>query len=410
LLTVEPKAHAKAYRLLETTRAFAREMLESADEAARLRRRHAAYVLHALETGVEALEIMSDAAWLEQYGPLLDDARAALDWAMVADDREAIALAGASQPLWRQLSLNVEGRQRLRAAVALLRPDTPPALEARLRMSFGELLVTPAWAKVAHEEIARSISLYRPLGGNSRLGLALARQAFALQMLNRHEEAEIAIDEAMKLLERSGMLRTQAIAHSAKACIEARHGRFAAAYATGERAERLCQLAGADLSALIVAANLVEVSVEMGDLDRAVAKGQGLVVRLRGTAHADILGFVLFNLVVACTQKGEFAEALAAAREAAPVMRDEGMLCCLVDHLALRGALIGDAARGALLTGFAEAVYSRSALERSPLERRAAERLDMLLHAQLAKAEAERLMREGALLTEDQAMQIALCD
>jgi tetratricopeptide (TPR) repeat protein len=383
-----------------------REKLASSGTEAMLRRRHARHILRSLEAGWDEWERTSDALLIERQEPLLDDARAALDWAMEEEGDDAVALAGASWPLWRHLWLLVEGRQRLSAAVTRVHPDTQPALEARLRFGLGELLL-PAFPKAALEELSRALCLYRLQHDRAGIGTVLPRLAFTLNMLNRTSEAEEVITEALGLLEHSNLLRTRATAHSARLCVAARLGRFELARAEGQKAEQLCVLAGAERAALAMAINLVELSLEMGDFDRTIRDGRSLARRLRQNSQASLLARVLYLLAAAHVEQGESDEALAAAGEAAPVMRDEGILLCLFDHLALLAARTGRASDAALLAGYVDAAYLRCERPREPIESRAIVRLNRLLATNLPDHETARLRREGALLAEEQVMALA---
>jgi hypothetical protein len=101
-------------------------------------------------------------------------------------------------------------------------------------------------------------------------------------------------------------------------------------------------------------------------------------------------------------------EALLSAREAAPLLRDEGALSWLFDHLALRCGLVGRIADAALLAGYADNVYRNNDHSRWPMGLRAVERLRLLLHEALPDDESIRLREIGAALSEDQAMTLAL--
>ena len=84
---------------------------------------------------------MSDADWHGRYRPELDNVRVALDWAfgLEGDVAIGIALAGASGPLWLELSLHGEGRRRLETAVARVGLNTPQLDHARLCLWLGVL-------------------------------------------------------------------------------------------------------------------------------------------------------------------------------------------------------------------------------------------------------------------------------
>ena len=409
MIAIVPGSRAQRYRLLETTRAFMLEKLATAPDAQATRRRHASYVLNVLETAKREAETTSDAVWHERYEPLLDDLRSALDWAMNEDSDEAVAIAGASWLFWRQLSLRDvrgEGRRRLTAAAGKLRPETPPALEARLRRGLSDPKFTPS--KSLHDEIACAVCVYRALPEGPDLGCALTASAHSLFMLGRMKEAEQAIREALNLLEPAGWPRTLAAAYSSQIYIEAALGRFELARTAGEKAAQLCEMIGAERLSAVVAGNMVELSIISGDLDEAVAAARSLARRVAETSHYDIGGYVLVALAAALTARGDLDDALAAARDAAPPLRDFGRLYLLFDHLALCATLGGRSMEAAQIAGYADAVHEEFGLPREPLGQRAAERTSALLREALIEDEIGDLRRMGALLTENQALALAL--
>ncbi|MGH6887705.1 MAG: ATP-binding protein [Rhizomicrobium sp.] len=409
MLAVVPGSRAQRYRLLETTRAFALEKLAVGGDSEATRRRHADWMLRLLETAMCELEMIGDAAWLERYTPVLDDLRAALDWAMGRNSDEAVALAGASWPLWRFLALD-EGQRKLSAAASRLRPDTPAAVEARLRHGLGELCLNTTALGMAQEQLTSAAMLYRALDESPQRGSVLAALGFASLMVGRIDDAEQAVAEALTLLGRARWPRALARAYSVQMCIEFRRGKLNAWHTAGEEALRACELAGAERSGFAVSGNLVEYSLEMGDVDGAVSTGRNLVVRLRDTPHIDALGQALGVLTAALTARGDLDEALAAAREAVPLLHDHGMLFWLFDHLALRAGLAGRTTDAALIAGYADEIYRASTRPREPIGRHAVERLSLLLREGLPDDEIARLTHLGAQLSEDQVLILALGD
>ena len=410
MIALVPGSRARRYRLLETTRALMLEKLAASGDSETTRRRHADWMVRLLETAVREWETTGDAVWLERYTPVLDDLRSALDWAIENDPDNAVALAGASWPLWWDLSMRGEGRRRLTEAAARLRPETPPALEARLRHGLGKLCVNTLAVATAHQELAAAATLFRTLGESPHHGSALADLAFASLMQGRIEEAEQAIGEALTLLEHARWPRTLAKVYSVQMCIEVRRSHFDAVRSAAEKAIRLCELAGADRSGFAVSVNLLEAILETGDVDGAVSEGRSLAARLRDTPHSGALGLALRALAGGLTARGDLDEALAVAREAAPLLRDHGLLFFLFDHLALRAGLAGRTRDAALLAGYADAIYRFSARPRESVVRQAIERLNLLLHEALPADEITTLAQLGAQLSEDQALTLALGD
>jgi tetratricopeptide (TPR) repeat protein len=401
-----PGSDPQNYRLLETTRAFSREKLAQSMDRDSVRRRHAHFILGVLERATYEWETTPDRLWLKRYVLLIGDLRNALNWAGGQDSDDAVALAGASWPLWLQLSLLVEGRSWLSSAQSRLRPDTAPILEARLRIGLGALLNNNGPAQTAHDEFARAVDLYRMLGARPLLGAALSRLAFALLSLGRLNAAEQTIAESIAILEKEDHPRTLATAYAVSACVEASLNRCSKARAISEKAAKLCEETGAERTGFVVRVNLVEFSMQLGDFERAIAVARELVEALRNTFHSDVLGNVMRLLVGALTENGDVEEALAIAREAVPLLRDDGQP--VFDHLALRAALAGKSKDAARIIGYADCMHRAFSRPREPIEKRAAARVLKLLRGTLPEGEIKRLKREGAALTEQRAIDLAL--
>jgi predicted ATPase len=407
MIAVVRGVHENLYRLLETTRAVMLEKLNGSDDAWTVRRKHADYVLCTLRQAFVDWEIMSDAAFLERYAPLLDDLRSAQDWAMGEDSNLAIAISGSSWPLWRELPVRVEGRRRLSAAVSLLKSDTPRELEAHLRRGMGELYFNTAAVKDARQEFERAIALFRALSDTQNLGSAIAAFGYASLMLGNIEEAHTSIEEALQMVERARRPRALAAAWSVKFCVEARL-KSQTVRESGTKAIRLCEVVGADRAALVVSANLVEAVLEMGDIDAAISSGQALVARLRETYHTDILGYVLGMVSSALTLRGDVGAALTAAREAVPLLHDEGMLFWVFDHLALRLALSGQVSDAALVSGYADSLFRQFARPREPIGQEALNRLSEILKTSLSRDEIEQFRQMGEHLDENKIVALGL--
>lgn len=114
------------YRLLDTTRAYARMKLAASRELPQAAARHAARTTQILASSGAELEVRSKRDWLEYFNRKLDDVRAALDWSYSADGDPAFAapLTLAAAPVWAQLDLYDEAKQRIEAAMQVVKPDS----------------------------------------------------------------------------------------------------------------------------------------------------------------------------------------------------------------------------------------------------------------------------------------------
>jgi hypothetical protein len=80
----------------------------------------------------------------------------------------------------------------------------------------------------------------------------------------------------------------------------------------------------------------------------------------------------------------------------------------MFDHLALRAMLGGRSKEAAQIAGYADAVYEEFGVPREAMGQRAVKRTNALLREALVEDEIGNLCRMGALLTEDQALALAL--
>jgi predicted ATPase/DNA-binding winged helix-turn-helix (wHTH) protein len=128
------------YRLMDTTRLYALEKLRGGGEYREAARRHAAYYRDFFAQAEAESESRPQAEWLAIYGRHIDSVRAGLDWAFSpdGDPQIGVALTAVAVPLWVQLSLLGECRERVQQALASL--DTSSAATARPRMQLSAAL------------------------------------------------------------------------------------------------------------------------------------------------------------------------------------------------------------------------------------------------------------------------------
>jgi predicted ATPase/DNA-binding winged helix-turn-helix (wHTH) protein len=128
------------FRLLDTTRAFAIEKLDASGERERIARRHAEYFRDLFARAETELKTRPAAEWRADYLRQIDDLRVALDWSFSANDEAStgVALTAAAVPLWMQLSLMEECRDRVRQALTALTSGVH--LDARIEMILNAAL------------------------------------------------------------------------------------------------------------------------------------------------------------------------------------------------------------------------------------------------------------------------------
>jgi predicted ATPase len=172
LVTAEVSGATVHYRLLETTRAYAREKLTEHGELEQAARRHAEYYRDLCGQAEAVWETQPAAEWLADYGRQLGNVRTALDWAFSprGDASIGVALTAAAVPLWCQLSLLDECRRRVEKALSRVAPGSNQ--DARCQMQL---------------ETALGLSLFHTKGPARETGAAWIR---ALAIADRLEDTE----------------------------------------------------------------------------------------------------------------------------------------------------------------------------------------------------------------------------
>jgi predicted ATPase/DNA-binding winged helix-turn-helix (wHTH) protein len=160
------------YRLLETIRLYAVEKLRREDDFRDAARSHAEYYKNLLAPAEAESEARLQAEWLATYGQHLDNVRAGLDWAFSPDgDAElGVSLTITAVPLWLQLALLEECRERVQRALAAI--DGGAAATPRQRMQLyaalgWSLLYGVGRAREAGAALARTLELAESLDDRS---------------------------------------------------------------------------------------------------------------------------------------------------------------------------------------------------------------------------------------------------
>ena len=110
------------YRLLESTRAYARDELRASSTMSEWSRRHARYFLEIFRAAERQTELRTDVDWKDGYVPHLDDLRAAMLWCFSAegDMTLAVELTVASIPFLMHLALLQECLEKVDRALEWL--------------------------------------------------------------------------------------------------------------------------------------------------------------------------------------------------------------------------------------------------------------------------------------------------
>ncbi|QKK29019.1 winged helix-turn-helix domain-containing protein [Rhizobium indicum] len=120
MLSVEQMSGGMRYRLLDSTRAFAGNLLEAAGELTAVSQAHARLVLDIFARANADQARLSTRQWHIAYASRADDLRRAIGWALFlrADPLLGMQLVASGLPLWHELSLSEEARRNCEQALA----------------------------------------------------------------------------------------------------------------------------------------------------------------------------------------------------------------------------------------------------------------------------------------------------
>ncbi len=414
-LVVADAAEPPRYRLLETTRAYALEKLADAGETIRLIERHARAVCDLFVQTEEARfgesGTLSLHAFMQRLAPELDNARAALAWAMgdPGDIDIAVALVRASAEVFRTLRLAQEALGFIEALQARVDDQADPDRAAIFWTGVGLLGEFGRLPKATlMEAVARAEGIYRLRGSRRRLYFALYVRAWSLNTFGEHATAEAILPEILDLEDPAWPGWVRSLRRHLQAEICARQARFedALPWLIEERA--LLEREPGEESRLVVClTHLCQGLCGLRRDEEGVNLARSTIERIRRD-RMDSSAQLLAYLTLSLTFLGRLDEAEQAMRQAMASWRRDGVLHFFCGYLAMLLAEQGRYADAARVDGAATAFIDRSGVARHPLFKRArAQMLQKFAAASLASADIERWRREGERL--DEAALAAVC-
>jgi predicted ATPase/class 3 adenylate cyclase len=397
------------YRLLESTRQYAHELLDKSGELEPMRVRHAKWFLDYTTRAATLRETMPTRAWLALIDPELDNIRAALDWALTEkhDVELGAALTSKMYDYWATAAYEAEGRARVDAALALrgeiVSKHTIALLWTGINRVQGIGLLS--WPRM-REYAERALLLYRELDDIAGIQTSLVQIAETCLRQFRHEEAQRYLDEALVLAEKMGYQNRIAGVKSAMARNLHFSGRVADARSLYAEALAIARAVGNDRIRSTIIGNLAEIEFSMGDAVRAVELA---LENLEATTANSYIAYN--NLAAYLVALGRFDEARHRAREGLRIARDAqapSHVAISIVHLARVGADRGNPQLAARLLGYVEETFGRNNFPIESTEQVSCDALEKAIRSAIGDDELARLRAVGARMTEDVAVEEAL--
>jgi predicted ATPase/DNA-binding CsgD family transcriptional regulator/uncharacterized protein HemY len=312
---VEPR-----FRMLETIRAFGREVLAVSGEEAQVRRAYATYYLTLAETAHAHFMGPDQLVWFDILEADYDNLRAALTWAL--DERErsvALRLAWKLEPFWSHRNRLSEGIHWLERVLRELSQEDD-AERAMALDAAGRLMLHQGHNEDAKGLFDEAYAIRRCQ--QDHRGIARSLQHLGMVAFNRSDfaQARVRFEEAMALQQ-----------------------------AIGEPSE----LAWLHDSLGIIAR-------EQGDLERATALTQRALTLYRDQGNLRGIGNCLHSLGRIADARFAFSEASSLFEEALALQRQIGEAAAIaitLEHLAELSRVRGDFDRATTLLEEARSLF-----------------------------------------------------
>jgi predicted ATPase/DNA-binding XRE family transcriptional regulator len=409
------------YRLLESTRQYAREKLSHAGEEETMAHAHARALLALAGQLSQVWEIAPDRVWYAQAEPEVENFRAALSWAFGPRGDLGLGqrLAGLLRHVWFSFG-PAEGRRWLKTAQQRVTKNTPAAIVAALNLAEAQIALSFDECKAGLPAAERALAQYRELADQRAVALAEGLiGALQLGSPGKAVETERHLRQALGQARSLGARRVVISALQGLGALARRAGDLPGAREHYREALATARAIGAERHAAYIAIGLAEAEFQAGNVAEALRLAYEALAVLQ--AHGPIAGvaWTLQNTAAYLVASGRFDEARATARDAITAALDGQMLVCLawtLQHLAAIAALrsradapiIEDRRRAARILGYVEAHLSALAAVRQYTERQEYDVMLPALREPLGEDELSKLMTEGATWSMDRAVAEAM--
>jgi predicted ATPase/DNA-binding SARP family transcriptional activator len=399
------RAGSDRYRLLDSLRAYAREMLVQSPEEAVVRRRHAEHHLSLAEEADTQVRTRAQQAWLDLLREIQPDLRAALAWSLDGNAPEIGArLVAALAWFWTLEGLLAEAQSWLHRAEQV--SITDPRVRSRVLLGVGLVAAPLGHLERARDACATAVELSRSVGEDRGAGDALITLGVALWGLDDLDGAAAAHDEAIQRFADPGdqWRRDVAVVLRARTAVdrgdadatERVNVALSAARRSGDA--HLLGLALTQRARDALRTSRAEEAVAAaGDALHAYRRihyreGEAAALTLLARAHLICGGADAHSLA---------ADAARQALETAASINHRGALCHAVETLAAVHAAAGDDQRALVLLEVAAADRHARTLPCSRVEREMTGALATVLRSKLGQSLAAAVREAGATTVDD---------
>jgi tetratricopeptide (TPR) repeat protein len=408
LVQADVSPEGTRYRMLESTRQYARERLIEQGEFSAVALAHARAFLALAEKLDRLYDTTEDRKWRAQAGPEMDNCRAALEWVLTGDADVALGQRLAANMRWMFVHFAAtEGRRWIRTALAATGPAIPDDVIGKLELADAQIDIVFMQHKASYEAAARAAEKLQRANDPAMVE-AQRTAARGLMFLGSVAESEARLRQALVSAERFGLRKLKAAIFADLAILRQNVGDLDEARALFTQARELARAINPQSGMAFVTTNLAELEYRAGNMRVAVALSSEALAESRARGNTREMWFELFNLSAYLIALGEYGDARDYACEALRIAREleAGVLAALsLQHLAavalFRDERYNDAA---YLLGYIDARVAALEGVREYTEEQEYEKIVSTLRAHFGEEPLAKLMAEGSNWTEERAV------
>ncbi len=395
------------YTMLESVRAYGLDQLDKLRRRITASRRHGQWIAEVADRAGAVAQQMSYQTFLGLIAEL-DNARAAMAWALNSASHDDRAIAGrivsGFRSLWRFSHLFSEHRRWLDATLERISEERHPLVVAEVLRTF---LIAAFYERAVLAAADRARALFESHGDARSIAIFHLTAMHIYSTHRRLDDASASCERADVLLEAEGMRSTMWYAGFLinRATLRIEQGRFPEAKTDCIASAELAAALGDDYYAVSrCLPRLYQIEMERGDFRAAAAIVDRMRVGPFGEAtEIEIQGLEMLS--VAWLLAGEAKKAADVARRVLQRTRGETTAWYYIVPIV---ALAGNREIAATLMGFTNARFERSDHPPDEFIRRSREILERLVRTHLSKDVIAARIAAGAVLSERQACDLAL--
>ncbi len=325
LVETEEREGATRYRLLETVRQYAQELLRERGEEPLWQGRHLMHFLALAEEAEPELKGKDQQPWLDRLETEHDNLRAALAWATTAggDAAGGLRLAGALWRFWLVRGYLCEGQGWLSGLLAAA-PRGQAAARAKALHGAGVLAWQQGYYGAARALHEQSLAIQRELGDRQAIAGSLNNLGLVAWQQGDYAAARALYEQSLAIRRELGDRQDIAGSLNNFGLVAYRQGDYLAAIALYEESLTLQRELGDRQGIAASLNNLGNVANDQGDYSAARALLVESLTTFRELGDRHGIAMALTSLGNVADEQGDYSAARALYEQSLAIRRELG--------------------------------------------------------------------------------------